>query len=645
MDQITKGFKAIRELGLTKIWCYSLYQLGLRSGHYRRMTPKQRDLYRSEPALPPVAHFPQIPAAQQDLVLAEADQICKGLIRVFGSRPVPLDLAVGTSDRHWSALERSAPDQDIKFIWEPARFGWAITLARAYAYSGNPSYAHTFWELTNRFLENHPPYQGRQWQSAQEVAIRLMVLVFCDRIFAPSPQSMPENRMRLWQAIAEHARRIPPTLVYARAQNNNHLLTEAAGLYTAGLYLADHPNAQTWKQAGWRWLNWCFQNQISEIGTYIQHSVNYHRLMLQVALFIDHLKRVSGEPDWPLATQRRLDTATHWLWALTDPETGRAPNLGANDGAYIFPLTCMPFEDYRPVVGAAAKAFLGEDIYQYPELVEMGAWFELFEKTESEQKQPQAPDMLRVESGQGRAFLHTAQYSDRPSHADQLHIDLWWDGTNVAPDPGTFQYNARPPWDNALTTVRVHNTLTLDDQDPMTPAGRFLWLDWAQAEVLAYEMDDFGDLKRVTGEHNGYRRMGALHQRTLTAIQNGWQVTDDILPYDKPDGKLHTATLTWNLPDWTWKFTTESELHLAGNFLRVHITLDGTDNISLFRAGEGLYGETVSDPTWGWTSPTYGHKSPALMLKACQTGPYPLRLITTWQFETLNEPAIKSVIA
>jgi hypothetical protein len=80
---------------------------------------------------------------------------------------------------------------------------------------------------------------------------------------------------RLAETIAAHAARIPPTLAYARAQNNNHLLTEAVGLYTAGAALAEHPRADYWRDLGWRWLNAALQSQIDGDGTYIQHSTNY----------------------------------------------------------------------------------------------------------------------------------------------------------------------------------------------------------------------------------------------------------------------------------------------------------------------------------------------------------------------------------
>lgn len=632
MNRLSKLIKATRDLGPAKVWLFARYQAGLRSGHYRRMTPSSRDRYNGSAGLPVYSRFPQVSQHQRDQALSAGDEICQGYVRLFGGEPVRLDLNVGVSSQHWTLLEKIPPEKDIKLIWEPARFGWAVTLARAYAFSGDPVYASTFWEKTLKFLSAHPPNLGRQWQSAQEVAIRLMVWVFCDRVFAHAPSSITENRRRLWQGIAEHAARIPSTLVYARAQNNNHLLAEAAGLYAAGLYLPSHPQAKEWRQTGWFWLNRGLQDQITEFGTYVQHSVNYHRLMLQLAVFADHLRRESGDVDWPEETLVRLSAATRWLWALTDPETGQAPNLGANDSAYLFPVCGQPWDDFRPVVGAAGRAFLGREIYEQPNLNEMAEWFNLSQASTPDFGQPQAPDMLRVESGQGRGFLRAAQFFDRPSHADQLHVDLWWRGVNVALDPGTYQYNAAPPWENALASSKVHNTLILDGKEQMVPAGRFLWLDWAQSEVLAHEVNQDGQLAWVSAEHNGYYKQGACHQRKLSMIEGGWLVADTVFPYGKPGGNIHRLHLHWLLPDWDWTFVSKDTLQLAGPEFTLKLKLEGADNLNLIRTGKCLYGKITPDPTWGWRSPAYGLKTPALLLIAVQNGKLPLDLKTTWQF-------------
>src|SRR5512142_382699 len=95
--------------------------------------------------------------------------------------------------------------------------------------------------------------------NGQEAAIRLMSLLWAAQIFDGAAVSTAERNALLRRSIMEHAARIPPTLVYARSQNNNHLITEAAALFAAGATL-DQPE---WQTEGWHWLNHAVQSQIS----------------------------------------------------------------------------------------------------------------------------------------------------------------------------------------------------------------------------------------------------------------------------------------------------------------------------------------------------------------------------------------------
>jgi hypothetical protein len=211
-------------------------------------------------------------------------------------------------------------------------------------------------------------------------------------------------------------------------------------------------------------------------------------MMLQVALWVRALTTTPKErgqagtklhKGFPRKTLDRLTAATHWLYALLDPVSGRVQNLGANDGAYIFPLTICPFADYRPLMQAAAQAFLD---YQLPRGVwdEMSLWFGIpLESRKYLRTERYLGDHLYAKNSW--AYLRTAQFTSRPSHADQLHLDLWWRGLNVAQDAGTYLYNAPAPWDNSLTSARVHNTVTVNGRDQFTRAGRFLYLDWFDA--------------------------------------------------------------------------------------------------------------------------------------------------------------------
>ncbi len=640
-SRLTIAFKAVNQLGVQPVALNALYRFGLVTGHYRRVTRDQPSVKSGclKAVLPlpdPEELLAVLGKDGKAALLAEADEIVAGKVRLFDAQPVDLQLTIPGKLEHWTAYEIGRVQipnahlqiPDIKFLWEPARFGWAFTLGRAYHLSGDEKYALAFWRYFETFTDANPPCLGPHWMSGQEVALRLMTLVWAGQVFDLAPASTPERKTRLVASVAAHAARIPPTLVYARSQQNNHLLTESAGLFTAGLALPDHPHASRWRSLGWRWLNYGLRSQIDGYGEYNQHSTNYHRLMLQVALWANSLIRSDdfSRYRWPHQNQEAVRRSVHWLLALMDFESGRAPNLGANDGAYIFPLTVLPFNNYRPVLHAAARAFLDYDLPH-------GAWDEMalwFGALAAGPRNIALPRYLgdQLYGKESWAYLRTAQFTSRPSHADQLHLDLWWRGLNVAQDAGTYLYNAPPPWDNNLTTALVHNTVTVNGRDQFTRAGRFLYLDWVNAYRRTPMATHPGTLQQALGR---YRAHGYRHTRIVSVFNDDrWLVEDEILPLRMPwEKKPLTFRLHWLLPDWEWEIV-KGESKFSIRLLSPHgwVTLginpglpitDDKFQFSLFRAGETLLGEATPGPTRGWVSPEYGTRLPALSL-AIETG-------------------------
>jgi hypothetical protein len=591
-------------------------------------------------------------------LFSEAEEIISGKVRLFGGEPVDLVLEPPIPTRHWVDYRETDFDQDIKFVWEPARFGWAITLARAYFLGEEERFAESFWFHAERFIKANPAFLGPHWMSAQEVAIRLASLVFSFPLVRSSPSSTPERVSLLSASLAQHAERIPPTLAYARAQNNNHLLTEAMGLITASFALPSHPAASQWRALGWKWFHRGLQAQITQEGEYIQHSTNYHRLMLQTALWVHRITIAAGKT-FPLETQVRLVRATRWLASLLDPLSGCAPNLGPNDGANIFPLTAQPFSDYRPTLQAAGIAFLGVRLFPVGAWDEMSQWlcpksnygFPLTEERQSPTLKHTGvtPLVLKSSDHNSWAYLRCAHFSSRPGHADQLHVDLWWRGLNIAQDPGTYLYNTPPPWDNALTSTFVHNTITINEREQMTRAGRFLYLDWAQGEVVTREGAAEGFPGKLVARHHGYRHWGIIHERSLESKPGGWLVHDHMFSHQESQPhRDFSARLHWLLPDWDWKVKLPGDsvnLELLSPFgwitLKIHVkssTPRPTDMevlpIALVRAGQVIYPKVRDEgsvsPNWGWRSPTYGIKFPALSFSVKVSGALPLTFTTNW---------------
>jgi hypothetical protein len=603
---IGTAIKAAWQLGPLALGHYAWYAFKLRSGLLRAQTQpgdKAGPAYALRSLVEPASpnSIRNLLGGKEKKIYREAEEIMEGKVRLFGGEPRPLKLKFSQPLSHWIAYAKALPDgSDIKPVWEAGRFGWATLLARAYWLSGKERYAESFWKLSELFLRANPLNLGPQWSSAQEVALRMIALCFAYSLVAEAQATTVERKELLSRSLAQHAERILPTLGYAQAQNNNHLLSEALGLWTAAEALPTHPRAAAWRRTGRRLFDEGVRDQVTADGAYAQHSANYQRLMLQLGTWASLLAAASGEP-LSAATRQKLQAACEWLLTLVDETSGRAPNLGPNDGAYILPLSSQPFNDFRPALQAAAAAF-GVAGLKAGEWDELRLWLGLQSQPASKKSRSRGP--LRLEAGDSWAYLRAARFTSRPGHADQLHLDLWWQGMNIAQDAGTFAYNAAEPWANALASTAVHNTLMLDEREQMTRTGRFLWLDWAQARVLTRDPGP----TRATAEHDGYRRLGLTHRRHVEAGRQEWLVRDQVLG----DVSGHLGRLHWLLPDWPWRIQGDT-LSLLSPRGRVRVQVRG-HSLSLVRAGRRIAGRARPLPTHGWVSPTYGVKQPALAL-------------------------------
>ncbi len=522
--------KTLGVLGVKPLSNLALYRLGLASGHYRRESARQSIC----PDLSGISAVWPYPVPEPDKILnllgddhPDVLERARGILNdrypLFGGDPAAIDLAPSPPLADWTAYERRLAGRelgDVKFTWESARFSWAVNLAQAFLITGDETFSEKFWDLLEIFTINNPPYLGLNWVSAQECAVRIITSSFALSIFSGEPGFDETRRKMALEFLVLNARRIPLTLPYSRAQNNNHLLLEGAGLFTAGSILEGYAESPRWKSLGWKIINSALKDQIGEDGEYCQHSMNYHRFMLQTALWVNTVMLKNGQ-QFPPGVQGKLRSATGWYARLIDRDSGKAPNLGSNDGAWLFQLGSVDFADHRPTAQAAYLAFFGEPFLPKGKYDELAEWLvePAARKGNRLQSFSDLDSFYRIGFENDWAVIRTARYRNRPFQADQLHVDLWEGGQNILLDPGTYSYNAPPPWENSLASAIVHNTATIDGMDQMTRAGRFLWLDWAQAKLITREND------LCEAFHDGYHRIGVRHTRRVHRLQGGlWDV-------------------------------------------------------------------------------------------------------------------------
>ncbi len=222
-------------------------------------------------------------------------------------------------------------------------------------------------------------------------------------------------------------------------QGNNHALSEAAGLYTIGLLFGEFNCARQWLDYGIKALTAEIAWQVYDDGSYVQHSTNYHRVMMDDLIWAIRLGEISGRP-LPQIVYDRFARAAEWLGEMVDPATGRVANYGANDGALVLPLSCCDYLDYRPIAQAAHYLLHRRRRFKGGPWDEKMLWLFGGESLESPASPPavgksfEAPEggyyVLRGAKSRVMTRCHT--YRNRPSQADMLKLDnlaAWQDGT------------------------------------------------------------------------------------------------------------------------------------------------------------------------------------------------------------------------
>jgi hypothetical protein len=649
LNKLQKLWYSCKEIGMPQLADYAVYLVQKKTGSLTRTTPlggfsidfDPKEIELKAPFDPFDPRLLALIEKDRVQVLQSADELLSGWYHPFGGNKTPLtfDTGIGTA-HHWSAVGDQINGRDIKWLWEPARFSWAFDLAKAWLITKDDRYASFFWQKFSEFMNQNPVNSAPNWSSAQECAMRIMSWLMTYQVFKQSPATTTEHTAQLTAAIWQHAARIPSTLGYARSQNNNHLLSEALGLVVAGsLFAGKSPLARNWLNTGMKEFNRAILNQIEADGTYSQHSTNYHRLMLQLALvYFGYTKHIGVEI--PQEVSERLAAATRWLAAQLDPISGRLPNLGHNDGSLLLPLGTAGFRDYRPTLQAAGLAFLGQPCLPSGPWDELALWLGLPVTDKVLEIQSIAsPAVHDISSSNKRASLRGVTFHGRPAHADQLHLDLWWDGFNIAQDAGTFSYNDAPPWQNPFSSTLVHNTLSVDNDDQMLKASKFLWLRQAQAKWHQAPSNDI-----LMASHDGYRRFGVISQRIVTFVNSQQiEVVDQVHFIRKTDA--HLITLHWLLLDWQYKLE-DNALSLSFGDRQAKISFHASLkddasmvsplDVSLIRGGETLTGKR-QNPILGWASDTYGEKHPALSLSIQYQTKADLQIVTHFEFSK-NDP-------
>ena len=444
---------------------------------------------------------------------------------------------------HWSKIHDFNTDVgDIKGVWELSRFDWLLDFTVEFLRTGD----NDNLESLNKWLEDwsskNPVNMGVNWKCGQEASIRVMHLCVTSYLLNQHT-NLTKSLIHL---LEQHLARISPTVLYAMAQDNNHGTSEAVALYVGGLILennTDSKQACKWKKNGRYWIENRVNHLIETDGSFSQHSVNYHRVMLDSLSIAEFFRSTFGDEKFSEQSLSKIRSAVDWLNIFTDRSNGKVPNLGANDGAMIIPLSSTDYRDFRPTVQLASALFYRKKCYledghfnQTLKLLSISVDGTL--PINEDSKTFSDGGYVYLSNSMARLYLRYPKFRFRPSHCDVLHVDFWLNGRNILRDAGTFSYNTKQSWLDYFPGTIAHNTIQFDDKEQMPRLSRFLYGDWLKTKISSglYKSGDATCFKASYKTNNNIE-----HIREVQLEHDKLCVIDEV------KGFKEKATLRWRL--------------------------------------------------------------------------------------------------
>lgn len=547
-----------------------------------------------------------------DKAIPKADDILDYKFNYFSKHPIKFDRIdwhynpftnkYSSDKQHWTEIgDLSSDFGDIKWIWELSRFSFVYPLCRAYAVTEDEKYAIAFWSMFEDFVQNNPPELGANYKCGQEMSFRIMAWTFGLNVFFYSPETTAERLELIMKAIYHHADHVDKHFNFAlKSVKNNHSLSEAAGMYTVGTVFPFFDLSRKWAEKGKKYIqsesNW----QIYDDGSYIQHSFNYQRLAIQDLTWVFRLGQINGEQFEDRFIENFKKTV-EFMYQMQAAGTGKLPNYGMNDGAYIHPLTSKEYLDHRPALQAAWLTLTGNRLYKEKEIDEIALWLGL--DTEKPYMAPVKESKVYSEGGyavlrnsEQFAMIRCATYKHRPAQADMLHVDFWDGPYNILADAGTFSYNTNQEDLLYFNGTASHNTVMLNSCDQMTKASRFIWLNWTKSKIKRFDTSE--DATFFEGEHYGYSPV--VHRRGVCQLKDTLIVIDDLVG----EIQVEKVNVSWlfgvhdvkQVANEKWEITLPDETKWSLHFIP-----------SAKIAKSSLYFGSTS-PVAGWRSLYYGDK-------------------------------------
>lgn len=469
-------------------------------------------------------------AFETNVIIQAAEKISSHIIDLLGSGEVNLGREINWHQDFISGYtwpKKYAPSiaydfstgADIKVPWELSRLQHLVILGLAYRITNRKKYVQEYINQVKHWIADNPVNVGVNWKCTMEVAIRACNLIFSGYLFKNSKLIKNDFNFLWLRSLNEHGLFIYRHLELNHLANSNHLVSDIVGLIYLGLLFPEFTEAKKWLDKGIYFLENEMGEQIHPDGVDYENSLSYHRLVLELfscaALLCKRNNIPLSSSFWAKLEKMFIFTAYY-----LKPD-GLAPQIGDNDDGRLHILSNYfgwNKQDHRYLLSLGQYLFPHNSLFAEYNLPFFEETYLLIPEAFASRQ------VNNIQILESMSFPDSGFYILRNKNIYCLvkagnlglkglgghdHNDLFSFVLNVKAkdfiiDPGTYNYTAYPALRNLFRSVKMHNTLSMNDREIYSiPADNLFKLDnTAKITHLNWTSNKKSDI--LEASHDGF---------------------------------------------------------------------------------------------------------------------------------------------
>lgn len=455
-------------------------------------------------------------------------------------------------------------------------------LMNAYEIDANNDYLNKAKEIIESWIDKNNPkdieHLSRFAWKDHSVANRVVNYIYF-WVYYKKNRTMDEQFVsKLMKSLVQHGDYLADDNNHT--YKNNHGIFQLRSLLQLALLFPDFKESTFWYEQAIKQLNRHIDKDISPNGVHLEHSAEYHVLVMKLFNEINDFLLAHGKSH-PLLTQTVMKME-NYLASIYKPngtlpmtgDSGTTPVSALRDYNFLTPEMRYVFSNGRQ--GVLPK----QDVVYKDEGV--------------------AVFRNSLLNGQQLYFMFTAaMHSHIHKHADDLSFVLTIDQTDVFIDSGKYNYQESDRIRHYFKSPLAHNCVTVDHQSYAINSRNI-----GKAKIIHSFINS--DYKLVTGVHTLYPDVEIRRTMILVGVTNSILIHDEL----KSDSE-HTYTQTFNLgKEMNVVQHSKHKIRFENTNGSVQVELIQLQPVSNYHV---YYGS--EEPLAGWISTKFNRKEPIYQIR------------------------------